>query len=90
MPDECILVTENTVIDALHSIAARPFDYQTLDLNADHETLILVTVHRRENFGTAKEYRRMAHAVNPYGNGCAAQRIVHTLLGDSVMPFVPR
>ena len=34
-------------------------------------------------------YRRMACAVNPYGDGHAASRIVDTLLGKPVTPFEP-
>lgn len=47
--DVDILVTGNTVIDALHSVAkARP----VLDFELDTaKRLILVTAHRRENFG---------------------------------------
>lgn len=35
-------------------------------------------------------YRRMARAVNPYGDGYAAQRIVASLLGEPVEPFQPK
>ncbi len=34
-------------------------------------------------------YRRMACAVNPYGDGRASQRIVAALLGEPFSPFVP-
>lgn len=34
-------------------------------------------------------YNRMAHAVNPYGDGRAAERIVGALLGEKVFPFKP-
>lgn len=34
-------------------------------------------------------YRQMAQAVNPYGDGQAAQRIVSALLGERVVPFDP-
>ena len=34
-----------------------------------------------------KAYDAMAHAVNPYGDGNAAQRIVAALTGDSFVPF---
>jgi len=33
-------------------------------------------------------YQQMAQAVNPYGDGRAAQRIVDTLLGEDMSPFV--
>ncbi len=38
---------------------------------------------------SAEEYRTIAHAVNPYGDGRASQRIVSALLGEKVDPFVP-
>ena len=34
-------------------------------------------------------YQQMAHAVNPYGDGRAAERIVKTLLDEDVEPFSP-
>ncbi|WP_322799226.1 non-hydrolyzing UDP-N-acetylglucosamine 2-epimerase [Thermoflexus sp.] len=34
-------------------------------------------------------YQQMAQAVNPYGDGRAAQRIVSALLGEPVVPFDP-
>ena len=33
-------------------------------------------------------YNQMAHAVNPYGDGYAAERIVGALCGEKVAPFV--
>lgn len=36
----------------------------------------------------AGAYQRMAQAVNPYGDGGAAARVVGTLLGEPVTPFV--
>ena len=54
VPDERILVTGNTVIDALLTAAARPYDWSTsplAGLPADKQ-LVLVTAHRRESFGT--------------------------------------
>jgi UDP-N-acetylglucosamine 2-epimerase (non-hydrolysing) len=37
----------------------------------------------------AGAYQQMAQAVNPYGDGGAAARIVGTLLREPVIPFVP-
>ncbi|HIP70976.1 MAG TPA: UDP-N-acetylglucosamine 2-epimerase (non-hydrolyzing) [Anaerolineae bacterium] len=60
VPDDCIFVTGNTVIDALHMIVQRPEPAQFRELMAqmggngrlpDEYRLILVTAHRRENFG---------------------------------------
>jgi UDP-N-acetylglucosamine 2-epimerase (non-hydrolysing) len=38
-------------------------------------------------FENHKEYKKMAQAVNPYGDGHAAKRIVRSLLGEHVLPF---
>jgi UDP-N-acetylglucosamine 2-epimerase (non-hydrolysing) len=54
VPDDRIVVTGNTVIDAIQDIAARPFDpIGTFPdpLPWQGKRLILVTAHRRENFG---------------------------------------
>jgi len=37
----------------------------------------------------AEEYKRMSRAVNPYGDGHAAERIVGALIREPVMPFEP-
>lgn len=50
---EKILVTGNTVIDALHSIAARPIKLPVKIKRGSR--LVLVTAHRRENFGEPLE-----------------------------------
>ena len=57
IPDELIRVTGNTAIDALHLISQQPTPPQTRDLLAQagvapgDRRLVLVTAHRRENFG---------------------------------------
>lgn len=57
--DEKIWVTGNTVIDALHSVSA---EHLPLNLPLDvSKRLILVTAHRRENFG--EPYREICRAV---------------------------
>lgn len=62
--DSSITVTGNTVIDALLDFAAKPYDWETGPLaNIPRQArLILVTAHRRENFG------------QPLKNTCAALR----------------
>jgi UDP-N-acetylglucosamine 2-epimerase (non-hydrolysing) len=53
VPDEQILVTGNTVIDALIQLVDRPYDWRTgalASIPRDRE-LIVVTAHRRESFG---------------------------------------
>ena len=57
VPEERIAVTGNPVIDALHAIAAMPYnaaDGPLADLPAERR-LILVTAHRRESFGKPLE-----------------------------------
>ena len=67
IPPSKIVVTGNTVIDALQFVADQPPNQEVLDLLkliglSDHQTyagehprLILVTAHRRENFGKPLE-----------------------------------
>lgn len=62
VPDAEIIVTGNTVIDALLMTAAQDLKLN-LDLNED-KRLVLVTSHRRENFG------------EPFRNICRALRIL--------------
>jgi UDP-N-acetylglucosamine 2-epimerase (non-hydrolysing) len=53
IPAERILVTGNTVIDALLAVAAQPYDWSNgplANIPGDHQ-LVLVTAHRRESFG---------------------------------------
>lgn len=55
--DASIIVTGNTVIDALLDVAERSYDWQASELAAvpRDKRLILVTAHRRENFGPPLE-----------------------------------
>ncbi len=57
VPDETIRVTGNPVIDALQWVAERPFAREASPLGAlpADKRLILVTAHRRENFGQPLE-----------------------------------
>lgn len=52
-PDESIVVTGNTVIDALLSVTSWPYDWSAGPLAGipDDGRLVLVTAHRRESFG---------------------------------------
>jgi len=91
--EENIIVTGNTVIDALIWAANQPFPYDNLNLQNFHGKLILVTVHRRESFGQPLENicmalrdivrmypdLRIVYPVHPNGN---VQRPVKRLLGD--------
>jgi UDP-N-acetylglucosamine 2-epimerase (non-hydrolysing) len=60
VPDAAIAVTGNTVIDALLMTVERGFTPKGFDL-PEHQGLILVTAHRRENFGEPIE--SVFHAV---------------------------
>ena len=54
VPEERIVVTGNSVIDAIQWAAKLPFDHAgtpLADLPLDKKRLIVVTAHRRENFG---------------------------------------
>ncbi len=61
VPDSAIAVTGNPVIDALHVVANQPAPQEAADLleklgiESDGKRLILVTAHRRENFGQPLE-----------------------------------
>ena len=55
-----IVVTGNTVIDALRHVAAMPFDWSQIGISGteaecEGKRLVLVTAHRRENFGSPLE-----------------------------------
>ncbi len=60
VPDNQIIVTGNTVIDALLMTAAKKHEIG-VELDA-HKRLILVTSHRRENFG--EPFRGICRAIN--------------------------
>jgi UDP-N-acetylglucosamine 2-epimerase (non-hydrolysing) len=57
IPADRILVTGNPVIDALRAAASRPYDWKSGPLAAipDDRRIVLVTAHRRENFGAPLE-----------------------------------
>jgi UDP-N-acetylglucosamine 2-epimerase (non-hydrolysing) len=70
--DASIVLTGNTVIDALLDVAGREFDWNESELAAipRHKRLILVTAHRRENFG------------EPLQEICAALKEIASLYSD--------
>lgn len=51
VPEKNILVTGNTVVDALHTILQRAPRYSDAKLQSLTGRILLVTAHRRENFG---------------------------------------
>lgn len=63
IPDEGVLITGNTVIDALLDVASRPYNFSDPFLEAlgKDRRLILVTAHRRESFGA--RFREMCEAM---------------------------
>lgn len=79
VPEQTILVTGNPVIDALHHAAALPFDRDASalrDVPRDRR-LVLVTAHRRENFG------------RPLEEICLALREIARLFADDVHVVYP-
>jgi len=97
VPAAQIEVTGNPVIDALHWVAERPFDLSTLGIPALDDPsvrLILVTAHRRENFGAplehicaalrelAEHYGGAVHLVYPVHMNPNVQEPVYRLLSD--------
>ena len=63
IPSDHIVITGNTVIDALLDVAARPYHFEDpmLESLGKERRLLLVTAHRRESFG--EPFRRMCTAI---------------------------
>jgi len=82
IPGDRIFVTGNPVIDALYQIKDKPLNLETqalihrLGLD-ENKRLILVTAHRRENFGT------------PLKNICRALLRIAAYFGESVRILFP-
>ncbi len=95
VPPELIHVTGNPVIDALHWAAAQPVPPQVAEILARLEgrKLLLVTAHRRENFGQPLENicrallqlagRGDVEIVYPVHLNPNVQEPVYRLLGDT-------
>jgi UDP-N-acetylglucosamine 2-epimerase (non-hydrolysing) len=93
----CIVVTGNPVIDALRSIAARPYDETSGPLAKVpfDRRVILLTAHRRENFGAplqgiftavlrlAKSYGDQVHFVYPVHLNPNVRQPAQQLLGGA-------
>lgn len=83
VPESTVLVTGNPVIDALQQIAARPPTPEVehllhdLGLEDERKRLVLITAHRRENFG------------QPLEDICAALRQLAQTYGDAVRFVYP-
>ena len=96
IPDEDIRVTGNTAIDALHWVVEQPFDFSSLDLQlgSSPPRLVLVTAHRRENFGRPLEdicqalktlavhYRDEVHFIYPVHLNPNVQGPVYQAIGE--------
>lgn len=105
VPAERILVTGNTVVDALLAVAAMPYDWSDGPLAplARLKRLVLVTAHRRESFGEAlaavcRAVRRLAeefsgdevHFVYPvHPNPNVRETVAKNLAGIPNVHLVP-
>lgn len=90
-----IRVTGNTVVDALHSVAAREYrfeDSQLAEAVAQPGRLLLVTAHRRENWGAPMESVCQAilrildafpdtHVILPMHKNPVVREVIQPLLG---------
>ena len=95
-PDQQIVVTGNPAIDALQWVTQQPFDFSSINLpeSVDHGRLVLVTAHRRENFGQplediclaiktlAQHYAGEVHFVYPVHLNPNVQDPAHRILGE--------
>lgn len=93
IPGEKIVVTGNTVIDALHWVSQKPYHISELGIPSSDVRLITVTAHRRENFGKplesicqalrqlADQYGDTVHIVYPVHLNPNVQEPVKRLLG---------
>lgn len=97
VPAETVVVTGNPVIDALHMASALPYPYPQ-GLLRDipwHKRIVMVTAHRRENFGAplesicaalhtlARRYGDDLHIVYPVHLNPNVVEPVRRLLGDT-------
>ena len=57
VPEDHIALTGNPIVDAVQWVASMPFDPEDLPIpsHLSHAKILLVTAHRRENFGE-REY----------------------------------
>ncbi len=99
VPEDHILVTGNTVVDALQTIVNRPAPEEfhqlmkSMQLSPDSD-LVLVTAHRRENFGQpliqvceailelANHFWEKVHFVYPVHRNPNVSEPVHRILGN--------
>ncbi len=77
IPAANVLVTGNTVIDALLDVAARPYDFADPLLRSfgEQRRMLLVTAHRRESFGAP--FREMCRAMRDLARNNAELEVVY-------------
>jgi UDP-N-acetylglucosamine 2-epimerase (non-hydrolysing) len=75
LPGERILVTGNTVVDALVSVAQREIDWSVgeLALVPRDGRLVLITAHRRESFG--EPFRQLCLAIRDLAERFTSERV---------------
>ena len=90
---QSIYLTGNTVIDALHLIAEKSFDMKRTGIELKGKKMIIVTVHRRENFGAplkgiceavkkiALKHKEVATVVLPVHKNPIVSETVNNILG---------
>jgi len=92
IPDEIIHVTGNPVIDALHFVAAQPEPKEVKallpELEIGKRELILVTAHRRENFGQPLE--NICHALKELASRGDVEIVYPVHLNPNVKETVNR
>jgi UDP-N-acetylglucosamine 2-epimerase len=89
-------LTGNTVIDALATISRKGFDLKKAGINIKDKKLILVTVHRRENYGAplkniceairkiAHKHKEIATVVLPVHKNPVVSGTINEILGSAV------
>jgi UDP-N-acetylglucosamine 2-epimerase (non-hydrolysing) len=96
VPAESIILTGNPVIDALYAVCRMPYNPAPDPLGSipRNRRILLVTAHRRENFGLplvsickalqtiARRYQDSVHIVYPVHPNPRIWEPVHRLLGD--------
>lgn len=77
VPEEYIVVTGNTIIDALNWVVKQPFNLEKSLLRDIpwEKRIILVTAHRRENFG--KPIRDICNALRKIANNAKPVHLVY-------------
>ena len=94
VPPNTVFLTGNTVIDALISVASRPFDLKPLGIDPSGPPIVLVTAHRRESLGApmrqiceaikriVANHRGEISVVFPAHKNPQVQDVVHEILGS--------